>query len=202
MRPTEAPRAFVPCRSRRPSRPGPERSPVPRAVDGDGTCPLQTLKREGITLPRGGVRELETWFAEKVATRGELAEFTSEVKAGIEGSAGVPLLLKLFTSFSSAFKANATYKEELRHVIRNTFTQLAEAFNRLIRSAETALAKRSSKSPVRVLFVIDGTDELRSQDRQRLFCPGYRAASGRRYPCHLHGTDRIEIRRCPGRPAG
>ena len=56
----------------------------------------------------------------------------------------------------------------MRQVIRNTFTQLAEAFNRLIRSAEKAL-ERKSKSPVRVLFVIDGTDKLRAEDRRRLF---------------------------------
>ena len=129
---------------------------------------LQALKQEGIALPKDGIKELETWFAEKVATRGELEEFTAEVKAGGEVSAGVPLLAKLFTNFSSAFKANATYKEELRRVIRNTFTQLAEAFNRLIRSAEKAL-ERKSKSPVRVLFVIDGTDKLRAEDRRRLF---------------------------------
>jgi hypothetical protein len=130
---------------------------------------LQALEQEGIVLPKDGIKELETWFAEKVATRGELAEFTSEIKVGGEVSAGLPLLAKLFTNFSSAFKANATYKEELRRVIRNTFTQLAEAFNRLIRSAEQALAKRNGKSPVRVLFVIDGTDKLRAEDRRRLF---------------------------------
>lgn len=130
---------------------------------------LETLKQERIALPKDGIKELETWFAEKVATRGELAEFTSEVKAGGEVSVGLPLLAKLFTNFSSAFKANATYKEELRRVIRNTFTQLAEAFNRLIRSAEAALAKKNRKSPVRVLFVIDGTDKLRADDRKRLF---------------------------------
>ena len=130
---------------------------------------LQALKQEGIKLPKEGIKELETWFEEKVATRAELEEFTSEVKVGGEVSAGLPLLAKLFTSFSSAFKANATYKEELRRVIRNTFTQLAEAFNRLIGSAETALAKKNRKLPVRVLFVIDGTDKLRAEDRRRLF---------------------------------
>ncbi|MGI4795722.1 MAG: ATP-binding protein [Janthinobacterium lividum] len=130
---------------------------------------LQTLEQEGVALPNEGIKEIETWFAEKVATRGELKEFTSEIKAGGEASAGVPLLAKLFVNFSSAFKANATYKEELRRVIRNTFSQLAEAFNRLIRSAEATLEEKNGKSPVRVLFVIDGTDKLRAEDRRRLF---------------------------------
>ncbi len=130
---------------------------------------LETLTREGISLPRDGVKELETWFAEKVATRDEVAEFTSEIKAGGGVEVGVPLLAKLFTKFSTAFRANATYKEELRRIIRNTFTQLAEAFNRLIRGAEEALATKHGTSPVRVLFVVDGTDKLRAEDRRRLF---------------------------------
>jgi hypothetical protein len=130
---------------------------------------LESLAKENISLPHHAVADLENWFAEKVAKREEVEEFTAEVKAGAEAQVGVPLLAKLFTKFSSAFKANATYKEELRRVIRNTFTQLAEAFNRFIRGAEAALAKTRQKETVRVLFVVDGTDKLREEDRRRLF---------------------------------
>jgi hypothetical protein len=87
----------------------------------------------------------------------------------MEAGVSVPLLAKLLTSFSTAFKANATYKDELRRVIHNTFTQLADAFNQLIRGAETALAEKRQKHPVRVLFIVDGTDKLREEDRRRLF---------------------------------
>ena len=130
---------------------------------------LETLTGEDLSLPRDDIKDLETWFSEKVATREGLEEFTSEVKAGGEVAMGMPLLAKLFTKFSTAFKANVTYKEELRRTIRNTFTQLADAFNRLIGSAEEALATKWGKSPVRVLFLIDGTDKLRAEDRRRLF---------------------------------
>ncbi|TWB38122.1 ATP-binding protein [Nitrospirillum pindoramense] len=130
---------------------------------------LQALEREGISLPDGDVSELVDWFAEKVEKREEVQEFTTEVKSGADVEVGVPLLTKLFLKFSAAFKANATYKEELRRVIRNTFTQLAGAFNRLIRGAEGALAKRWGKDAVRVLFIVDGTDKLRAEDRRRLF---------------------------------
>ena len=90
------------------------------------------------------------------------------MKAGAELQAGVPLLAKLFASFSAAFKANATYKEELRRVIRNTFAQLAEAFNFLVAGAEKKLAEARGQT-VRILFVVDGTDKLREEDRRRLF---------------------------------
>jgi hypothetical protein len=130
---------------------------------------LESLKTEGIALPRDAVRELETWFAEKVEKRETVRDFAAEVRAGAQADVGLPFLTKLFATFSAAFKANVTYKEELRHVIRNSFTQLAEAFNRLIRAAEAALAKARQKPAVRVLFIVDGTDKLRAEDRQRLF---------------------------------
>jgi hypothetical protein len=129
---------------------------------------LNALEHEGIVLAAGAFKELEDWFAEKVATRGDIEEFTTEIKAGGQIEAGIPMLAKLFAKFSSAFKSNATYKEELRRVIRNTFTQLADAFNRLIRGAEEALDARHHAA-VRVLFIIDGTDRLREEDRRRLF---------------------------------
>ena len=130
---------------------------------------LKALEQESISLPGAAVKELETWFAEKVEKREEVRDFSLEVKTGGEVQVGVPLLARLFANFSSAFKANATYKDELRRVIRNTFTQLAQAFNRLISGAEEALARKWGKSSVRVLFVVDGTDKLREEDRRRLF---------------------------------
>jgi hypothetical protein len=130
---------------------------------------LESLAKENIALPPHAIADMEKWFAEKVETRGDVQEFAAEIKSGGQMEVGVPLLAKLFTSFSAAFKSNATYKEELRRVIRNTFTQLAEAFNRLILGAEEALTKAGKTDAVRVLFTVDGTDKLREEDRRRLF---------------------------------
>ena len=102
---------------------------------------LRALKKEGISPSKHAITELENWFAEKVAKREEVKEFTAELKSGGSMEAGLPFLAKLFTSFNSSFRANATYKDELRRVIRNSFTQLAEAFNQLLRGVETDLAK-------------------------------------------------------------
>ncbi len=130
---------------------------------------LKALEQESVSLPKDALEELETWFAERVEKREEVKDFSIEVKTGGEIQTGVPLLARLFANFSSAFKANATYKDELRRVIRNTFTQLAQAFNRLISGAEKALGAKWRKPSVRVLFVVDGTDKLREEDRRRLF---------------------------------
>jgi hypothetical protein len=130
---------------------------------------LEALSRENVAVPRSALNGLESWFTEKVETRTEVQEFSAEVKSGAKAEVGFPLLLNIFATFSAAFKANATYKEDLRRVIRNTFTQLALVFNDLIRGAENSLANRRSLPEVRVLFFIDGTDKLREEDRRRLF---------------------------------
>ncbi|MGB8842600.1 MAG: hypothetical protein WCC64_16185 [Aliidongia sp.] len=130
---------------------------------------LEALKKQKISLPSKDIKALHDWFAEKIVTRAEVQEFAAEIKSTMEAGVSVPMLAKLLTSFSTAFKANATYKDELRRVIHNTFTQLADAFNQLIRGAEAALAKKRQKDPVRVLFIVDGTDKLREEDRRRLF---------------------------------
>jgi hypothetical protein len=130
---------------------------------------LEALRKKNISLPPRASAEMKRWFDEQVVTRQEVREFTAEIETGGQGEAGLPLLAKLFARFNAAFKANATYKDELRHIIHNTFSQLAEAFNRLIGGAETALAKARQMDSVRVLFIVDGTDKLREEDRRRLF---------------------------------
>jgi hypothetical protein len=130
---------------------------------------LEALTAEGIRLPSGAIAGLENWFAEQVRTRSEVSEFSAELNAGGTMTIGIPLLTNIFAKFSSAFKANATYKDELRRIIRNTFAQFSEAFNHVIRSAETALSETRNRDPARVFFFIDGTDRLGADDRRSLF---------------------------------
>ena len=75
--------------------------------------------------------------------------------------------MDLFATFTAAFKTNVTYKEALRRVVRNTFSQFAEAFNVFLRRAENALAEQGLGR--RFLFIIDGTDKLRGEDTRRFF---------------------------------
>ena len=130
---------------------------------------LKALEEARIALPEKSFKALENWFAQKVVTRANSDDFALEIKTGGEVQTGLPWLGKIFASVNSAFKSNATYKEELRRVIRNTFSQLAEAFNDLIQGAEAALVETRGKPSVRVLFLVDGTDKLREEDRRRLF---------------------------------
>lgn len=128
---------------------------------------LERLRDEEVALPADALRELESWFADKVLTQEETREFALGIETGVAAKGGVPYLLELLGRFTAAFKNNHTYKESLRRVIRNTFGDLAAAFNRLLREAEATLT--SANKALRVLFLIDGTDKLRGEDTRRFF---------------------------------
>jgi hypothetical protein len=130
---------------------------------------LAALQHEKIHLPGNAIAGLENWFSEQVTTRTEVNEFAGEFSAGGTIGVGIPLLTNIFAKFNAAFRANATYKDELRRIIRNSFAQLSDAFNRFVLGAEEALSTSRGGGPVRVFFFIDGTDKLREEDRRRLF---------------------------------
>jgi hypothetical protein len=128
---------------------------------------LSRVRSEGLSLSDKVLQGLREWFDERVLTSEEATDFGLELKTGAEVKASLPFLLKLFATFTSAFKANATYKDALRRVIRNSFTQFAHVFNELLARIEALLEKRGLAR--RVLFLIDGTDKLRGEDTRRFF---------------------------------
>lgn len=128
---------------------------------------LSALQGAGIPLGDEALGPIQAWFSERVLTSSAGHELSAEIKTGAEGKGGIPGLVKLFASFTAAFKANATYKDELRRVIRNSFGELADAFNALIARAEDAL--RDTGHGHRIVFMIDGTDKLRGEDTRQFF---------------------------------
>jgi len=128
---------------------------------------LEQLDQAGVRLGSDALAEIETWFDERVLTSSQGRELSATLSTGAEAKGGIPGLIHLFAGFTAAFKANATYKDDLRRVIRNTFGELAAAFNTLLRRAEDALVV--SGQGRRVLFMIDGTDKLRGDDTRAFF---------------------------------
>jgi hypothetical protein len=102
-----------------------------------------------------------------VKTRTTNSELTAEFKTSAEASGGIPGLIKLLAGFTAAFKTGSSHKSEWRQEIRNGFTALANAFNDLIRRAETELFKVGRAE--RLLFLIDGTDKMGGEDTQQFF---------------------------------
>lgn len=136
----------------------------------------ERLEDRKVPVPRTVVTGLERWFAENVKTEEGLVEFAMTAEAGAEGKAGIPLLTSLFVKFTAAFKTNVTYKDTLRRVVRNTYSQFADAFNAFIREAERCSEKHGVAR--RFLFVVDGTDKLRGEDRRRFFTEDHEQLMG------------------------
>ncbi|MFZ1641555.1 MAG: P-loop NTPase fold protein [Candidatus Contendobacter sp.] len=128
---------------------------------------FECLEKEGISIDPVFLTPLAKWFEEKIISKAETKDFTSEIKAGVEAGAGLPFLGKLFASFTNAFKVNSNYKEELRQILKNNFTDFAAAFNRLIAEAEARL--KAANKGRKLLFIVDGTDRLSKDDSERFF---------------------------------
>lgn len=125
------------------------------------------FKEYSIAIDPVFLTNLENWFSETVRVAGKSSALSSEIQTGIQGKSGIPLLCEFAAKFTTAFKINATYKEELRTVIKNSYSVFASAFNLLIQGAEEALRKAGKGQ--RLLFVVDGTDRLSSADSENFF---------------------------------
>jgi len=128
---------------------------------------LQQLEARGIEIETVHLSRLSSWFDERIEKHEKTKEFAAEIKAGAKAESGIPFLGKLFAELTNAFRINSTYKEELRRVLRNHFSEFAEAFNQLIRAAEQACEQAGLGR--RVLFLVDGTDRLSGEDAESFF---------------------------------
>ncbi len=128
---------------------------------------LERLNDEAIELPPVFLANLTKWFDEKIEQNEAVKTFAAEIKAGAQADTGLPFLGKLFAGITNSFKTNTTHKEQLRRIIKNSFSQFAAAFNQLIRAAEEEVGKKNKGR--RILFIIDGTDRLSDTDSRRFF---------------------------------
>jgi hypothetical protein len=125
------------------------------------------LQAKGLPIPQVFLSNLETWFSERIASNEKTKALAAEIKTGVSGEGGIPFLFKLFGELTNAIRINSTYKEELRSVVRNSFTQFADAFNLFIGAVEDEI-KRADRGR-KLLFIIDDTDRLTGEDSKRFF---------------------------------
>jgi hypothetical protein len=128
---------------------------------------LERLSGDGHALDERALQPMRDWFGTAVSTRTHSRELSAELKTGLDLAGGIPGLVKLFASFTAAFKTGASQKSEWRQEIRNRFTTLAAAFSHLIREAEARL--KAIGRAERVLFIVDGTDKMSGQDTLQFF---------------------------------
>ncbi len=129
---------------------------------------LQQLNnKHGIVVEQAHLTRLENWYRERVITHAKLCTLESELKAGTQAKAGLPWLVNLFAQLTNKISIGSTYRDELREVVRNNFTEFAESFSQLIRVAEDKI--RQQNQGQRILFIVDGTDRLNSDDAREFF---------------------------------
>jgi len=128
---------------------------------------FERLRDENVPLGEAVLEPIRSWFASTIASRSISSEFSAQLKTALQAGGGIPGLIQLLASFTAAFKTGASQKTEWRQEIRNGFTSLANAFNTLIGTAEAALDRDGRGT--RLLFLIDGTDKMRSADTQQFF---------------------------------
>lgn len=129
---------------------------------------LQQLENaEGINLEQVHLSRLENWYKERLITHANLRTMEAELKVGAKTKAGLPWLVELFAELTNKISIGSTYRDELREVVRNSFTEFASSFNQLIRAAEDKL--RAKGLGQRILFTVDGTDRLESDDAHKFF---------------------------------
>ncbi len=128
---------------------------------------FQALEREKIHIDPLLLANLENWFKERIESHENTKELAAEIRSEGRLGAGIPFLTYLFTSMTSFMQSSSTYKQEIRNVMVNSFSQFANAFNQCVLAAEEAIQKAGKWQ--RILFIVDGTDRLRGEDGERFF---------------------------------
>lgn len=131
------------------------------------TALAERLQQANVSLHQVFLDKLESWFKEHIETYDETRQWAAGIRAGAKAQHGIPFIAQIFGALTTSIKTNTTYKESVRVVVRNTFSQFAEAFNAMIEHAEAQI--REAGQGGKILFIVDGTDRLHGEDSRRFF---------------------------------
>ena len=127
----------------------------------------QLEDEEGIQIEEVHLTQLENWFKERIETQASTKDLAFEIKAGAKAEMGLPWLAKVFAELTNKINVGSSYREELRLVVRDSFSEFANSFNQLIRVAEEKIQLHNLGK--RILFTVDGTDRLDNKDAHHFF---------------------------------
>jgi len=128
---------------------------------------FQMLEKEKIQIDSILLSNLENWFKERFESHEKVKVIAAEIRSEAQLGAGIPFLSSLFAKMTAYVQNNSTYKQEIRNIITNSFSQFAQSFNQCLLGAEEAI-RRAGKGQ-RILFIVDGTDRLRGEDGEQFF---------------------------------
>ena len=93
---------------------------------------LERLHAQGVAVDGSHLSKLQAWFSGRIQTQEMARDLSLEVKSGGELGVGIPLVARMFSAITTAFKTNASYKDTLRTEVRNSFKDFAAIFNELL----------------------------------------------------------------------
>ena len=128
---------------------------------------ITRIEETQLTIDQVYLSRLEKWFVERIEKHEKTKEYAAEIKTGVTAKHGIPFLAELFAKLTTSFKMGSTYKEELRTVIRNSFSEFAQAFQQLIDAANDEVTRNGKGKSI--LFIVDGTDRLSGDDSDNFF---------------------------------
>lgn len=128
---------------------------------------LEQLSEENIDIDRIFLRKLDEWFTERIEKHEKTKEFAADLKSGAGAKLEVPFLANLFTKITTSLKTNSTYKEDLRKIIKNSFSEFSDALNDLIGAAEITI--NGNNKGKKLLFIVDATDSLERETAKQFF---------------------------------
>ena len=129
---------------------------------------VETLKENRIEVPEFFLKGLNDWFFTQIERVEKTTASTIATRADAGVGLNLPFIARCFSQITAAISNNASFKDELRREIKNSFAELAEIFNQLLDFARDELKQNPDLSET-LLFIIDGTDRLRGEDAHNFF---------------------------------
>ncbi|MEZ4313509.1 MAG: hypothetical protein R3F14_36260 [Polyangiaceae bacterium] len=140
---------------------------------------------EGKPLPKDVIENVSRWFEEVVKTTQWARSFQGEASAGLELSAPIPFVSKLFGAVKALFKYDSHHRIEVRQVLRRYPGSLLQAVNSVLTAANKVLGERS------LLVVVDNLDRYSPEIIDKLLV--VEADRIRRLECNLVLTPPVSL---------
>lgn len=117
----------------------------------------ESLRQRGVKLDEKLLQKLYDWFAEKVSTIETVRAEESDIEAGGEITAELPLLAKLFGKLTANIHSGSSKKEEIRRVLEKDLREFINHLNLLLQAATLKIHAQSYQD---LLVIVDGVEKM------------------------------------------
>ena len=116
------------------------------------------MREEKMPLPKALMDNIKNWFNEVIYEKTSDKGTSAEIKAGVEGGAGIPLIGKLLAQLMGQLKYSSNERKTIRGKIEPSVSQLMGFINNMVTGAETILKK---KGYLGMVIVYDNLEKMK-----------------------------------------